>query len=207
MISEILTAVLAIVASIAFTLWIRWYDNNNKEKEANELFKLYKKYAKECLEELIYYHKQNKIRYTVDTKDNIEYSLEDLKFELIIKTGNKMQDIDKEDIISIILSFMAEKYFLDEKEQILLYKILKRMTLNSWIIVAKYQNIETNCEVEFSGIAIWDKNNRLSSIKPSLYCRTLPNVNQDFLEKILEQLKHDELDERIKKIIKKGVQE
>ena len=118
-----------------------------------------------------------------------------------------MQDIDKEDIISIILSFMAEKYFLDEKEQILLYKILKRMTLNSWIIVAKYQNIETNCEVEFSGIAIWDKNNRLSSIKPSLYCRTLPNVNQDFLEKILEQLEHNKFDERIKKIIKKGVQE
>ena len=207
MISEILTAVLAIVASIAFTLWIRWYDNNNKEKEANELFKLYKKYAKECLEEFIYYHKKNKIRYTVDTKDNIEYSLEDLKFELIIKTGNKMQDIDKEDIISIILSFMAEKYLLDEKEQILLRKILERMTLNSWITRAKYQDRVTNCQIEFSGVTIWDKNNRLSSIKPSLYCIILPNVNKDFLEKILEQLEHNKFDERIKKIIKKGVQE
>lgn len=199
--AALVSAGVSVIITGIYWGWRHIYQYWTKQK----VFKTYKNYAVECLEELIYYHKKNKIRYTVDPKDHIEYDLKDLEFNFVIKTGNEYGLIQKNTIMSIIISFMAEKYLLDEKEQTLLCKILARMTLKPWSIKAKYEDGETKRQIEFLSITIQNKNNSLSQILPSVYGITLPNVNIDFLEKILVQLKHNEFDKRIKKILRGAI--
>ena len=124
-----------------------------------------------------------------------------------MESGNRDEPIDQACIISIIVSFIGEKEFLDKREQKLLLILLSKMTPNTWLMGLKYIDSKTSHKIEFTSILIYNKSIPLSLIDSSIYGKTLPNVNTDFLEKILEQLENKKFDDKIRKIIKKGVQE
>ena len=204
--TNILAVIISSLIYVFFAIlnWCRqkiviWYTNR-------KLFETYKEYAKECLEKLIYYYKNKKIIYDVVPNEKKEYNLGELSFQFVIKTWNKLETIIPKYIITIIVSFIGEREFLDKIEQKLLLKLLSKMTINSWLMGAKHVDPETNHQIEFASILVYDQSNPLSVIDCSIYCMTLANVNKDFLEKILEQLENEKFDDRIRKIIKKGVQ-
>ena len=202
MTSEILTALLAIGTSISFTLWIRWYDNNNKEKELNEKFKLYKGYAEEFLEICIMGYNNKNFKYY----DNV-YTLDQLEIEIICKPSNlKISSLDKTELLPMFtLGFLSSKYMLDDKDLHLLRYILDNMYEKSkWFRKASLPSININ----FSEFNIQDnEENILSFLYISCFIMLTKNTDKNKLETLLTKLKHDEFDDRIRKIIKKGVQE
>ena len=204
--TNILAVIISSLIYVFFAIlnWCRqkiviWYTNR-------KLFETYKEYAKECLEKLIYYYKNKKIIYDVVPNEKKEYNLGELSFQFVMESGNKVELINQVYIMAIIVSFIGEREFLDNTEQNLLRRILSKMTPNAWLVRAKHVDPETNHQIEFTNVLIYDKGTPLSQINSSIYFKTLANVNKDFLEKILEQLENEKFDDRIRKIIKKGVQ-
>ena len=203
--TNILAVIISSLIYVFFAIlnWCRqkiviWYTNK-------KMFKTYKKYATECLEKLIYYYKNKKIIYDVNPDNKKEYNLEELNFRLSKddNTTSPSSSIDSNKVISIFLSFIAERELLDEKEQTLLCGLLSKMNTIRWLSIIQHksnQPAEINRKILY--ISILAHGTSLSFSDSVLYRVTLDNVTLPFVEDMLTKLKNEKFDDRIRKIIK-----
>ncbi len=204
--TNILAALVSAGVSLIFGIFY-WFGKKIYDYRAEcKKFKMYKNYAVECLERLIYYSESGKIVYDVDPSNKVEYSLDELRFELVVETGNKVKIIKPEDVNFIILAFIERRELLNKNERKTLNDIVRYMLPSIWIGNTKYQDSANN-QIIFSRIIVIDKqDNQLASIKNNFLFNTLANANEEFLKDMLAKLNKKEFDKRIKRIIAKGAE-
>ena len=206
--TNILAVIISSLIYVLFAIlnWCRqkiviWYTNK-------KMFKTYKEYAIEFLEACI--SSEFYIFSEVYSFDQLKVVLEQNPRNLVFNIFSK----PNEELIPIYaLGFISKKYMLEFKELWLLRYILDNMSEENKWFFRDHTLVQGQIEFQvyhtsFSSFSVQDKyDNTLFFFINDCNMVLTKNTDITKLKTLLTKLKHGKFDGRIKKIIKKGVQE